>query len=451
MNRFITKTKPQQTNKRDVAQKRPAPVGDENTPTASSDIIQESPNKKAEETSLMAKLHTAIRHGDAQFTFDTLSKNRPFDNAMNKTMTKMEFSPSYSAPGSEFMLLSVDESVVNAFKEGQGLTIRGETTDEAVLCTDDSTFPMKIIESATTVLLLHNSLEAPDSPTLPNFQVEMIDGKCYATGELCPVVDVLNVGRLKDMLREQELRWDWKGREEEEKLKGYRLRDLLDSVQMSVEEVKTALIDLPVVKFPNGKYRYLSHKFRGEMLGLIVEMIDEDSNNDVKLESISFDGLRKHLPENVPDQVIEWFLKSRCEKIPDKNEYRLPEENLIRDLTVVILYGTGKMPLNQFSELLGKILPFGVEVKETVFEGIADISDASFGKVITYLGPEDLPDTVKERMLHLFEYRKLWSMEQLRPYFKDVYKSKVSFDKYVVQNCEYSLSETGEMLYCGVR
>lgn len=99
-------------------------------------------------------------------------------------------------------------------------------------------------------------------------------------------MDVLSIGRLKDMLREQELRWDWKDREEEENLKGYKLRDLLNSVQMSVEEVKIALNDLPVVKFSSGRYRYLSHKYRGEMLGLIVELLDEDSIGDVKLEKV---------------------------------------------------------------------------------------------------------------------------------------------------------------------
>lgn len=400
----------------------------------------------------MEKLQHAIREKDAQFTFDTLSKNRPFDQAMNKTMTKMEFSPDYSDPSSEFMLLSVDESVIGAFSEGQSLTIRGDSTDDAVLCTDNATFPMKIIESATTVLLLHKCLEAPDSPTLPNFQVKTIGGKCFSTGELCPQVDVLSIGRLKDMLREQELRWDWKDREEEENLKGYKLRDLLNSVQMSVEEVKIALNDLPVVKFSSGRYRYLSHKYRGEMLGLIVELLDEDSIGDVKLEKISRASLRSNLPENVPDEVIDWFLNSRCEQNPeDPFTYRLPEINLIRDLTVVILYGTQKMPLQQFRELLHKILPYGVTMNIAQLEGVADISDAPFGKVISYLSPEDLPDTIKERMLYLFEYRKLWSMEQLRPYFKDVYKSKVAFDKYVVQNCDYALSESNEMLYCGVR
>lgn len=203
-------------------------------------------------------------------------------------MTKIEFAPSYSDSSSEFMLLSVDESVVDDFQKGQSLTIRGETTDHAVLCTDTTTYPIKIIESATTVLLMHEILEVPVSPTVPNFEVKLVAGKCYATGELCPAVDVLNIGRLKDMLREQELKWDWKDREEEEKCKGYRLEELMDVVQMSVGELKTALEDLPVIKFPNGKYRYLSHKFRGEMLGLIVEMLDEEEITDVTLEAVSF-------------------------------------------------------------------------------------------------------------------------------------------------------------------
>ncbi|CAP24934.1 Protein CBG04176 [Caenorhabditis briggsae] len=457
MNRFITKTKTP-SNKKETPQKRLQTGTSRNESTNKKNDsecnVQATPDVQTKEESLMSKLQFAIRNNDAQFTFDTLSTNRPFDNAMNKIMTKVEFSSSFSDPTSEFMLLSVDESVVDAFKESQRLTIRGESTDEAVLCTDNATFPIKVIESATTVLLLHNCLDAPDSPTIPNFEFESVDGKCYSTGELCSAVDVLNVGRLKEMLREQELRWDWKDKEEEEELlKGYRMNDMLDSVQMSVGELKTALVDLPIVKFPNGRYRYLSHKFRGEMLGLIAQLLDEDSIEDVRFESISFSGLRAHLPENVPDTVIQWFLQTRCEKIADGSDdrYQLPETNLIRDFAVVLLHEVGSMPLRRFSELLNKILPIGTNVDNAVFEGIADISDASFGKIITYLGPEDLPDTVKERMLHLFEYRRLWTMEQLRPYFKDVYKSKMAFDKYVVLNCEYSLSETNELLYCGVR
>ncbi|CAL2029590.1 unnamed protein product [Caenorhabditis brenneri] len=453
MNRFITRTK--QSNKTD-AQKLPVPtenahqnLNNENVANTA-ELLKEKSSGKLEEPSIMTKLQRAIRDNDAQLTFDMLSRNRPFDNGMNKHMTKLEFSPSYSQSSSEYMLLSVDESVIDAFKEGQSLTIRGDSTDDAILCTEKTTFPMKIIESATTVLLLHNCLGAPDSSTLPEFQVETIDGKCFSCGELCPAIDYLNIGRLKDMLREQELRWDWKDREEEENLKGYRLRELLDSVQMSVGEMKIALADLPVIKFQSGRYRYLSHKFRGEMIGLIVELLDEDS--DVTLESMTFAGLRNFLPDNVPDQVIEWFLKSRCEIVNEATKtYRLPEVNLIRDLTVVILYGNQKMPLQQFNVLLSKILPVGVKVEDGMFEGVADVSDAPFGKVITYLSPEDLPDTVKERMLFLFDYRKLWTMDQLRPYFRDIYKSKVSFDNFVVQNCEYSISDSNVVLYCGLK
>uniref|UniRef100_A0A1I7TKW2 Sister chromatid cohesion protein DCC1 n=1 Tax=Caenorhabditis tropicalis TaxID=1561998 RepID=A0A1I7TKW2_9PELO len=451
MNRFITKSKPQ--SKRENVRPSEIPIQNENSNTDTN--ILTSSTEKLEEPSVMMKLQSAIRNSDAQSVFNMLSKNRPFDNGMHKTMTKLKFSTSYSESSSEYMLLSVDESVVNSLREGQSLSIRGDSSDDAVLCTDEQTFPMKIIESATTILLLHNELGSPDSPLSPNFQVETIDGKCFSSGELCPVVDVLNVGRLKDLLREQELRWDWIDREDDEILKGYKLRDLLNSVQMSVGELKTALADLPVFKFRNGNYRYLSHKYRGEMLGLIVELLDDNTVEDVTLESITFHALRNHFPPNVPDQVIHWFLETRCELTGARNAtgdvYRFPDTNLIRDLTVVILYGTQKMPFDEFKVLLTKILPFGVEMNENVFEGVADISDAPFGKLITYLLPEDLPDTVQDRMLFLFDYRKLWTMEQLRPYFKDLYKSKVSFDKFVVQNCEYSLSDSNVMYYCGLR
>uniref|UniRef100_A0A8R1HK61 Sister chromatid cohesion protein DCC1 n=1 Tax=Caenorhabditis japonica TaxID=281687 RepID=A0A8R1HK61_CAEJA len=457
MNKFITRNKPL-TPKR--PQKRPAISAVENAlqNENSAPILEESIAKKtkkcADEPTIMEKLHTAIREGDARFTFDVLSKNRPFDHSMNKTMTKMEFASEYSATSSssDFMLLSVDESVIDAFHVDQSLTIRGETTDDAVLCTETATFPIKMIESSSSMLLMHRVLEPPESPTEePNFEVKMIDGKCFSTAELCPPLDVLNIGRLKDLLREQELRWDWKDREVEEKVKGYRLEELLDTVQMSRAEVKTALKDLPVVKFPSGKYRFLSHKFRGEMLGRIVEKIDDEA---ISIGELTFTRLRANLPENVPDDVIRWFLNSRCDT-SSEGQFTLPTHNLIRDLAVVILFGTQKMPLQNFRELLFKILPFGVaddaNSLETILEGVADISDAPFGKLISYLAPEDLPDTCKERMLYLFEHRKLWSMENLRPYFGDLYKSKVAFDKYVVQNCDYALSETNEMLYCGVR
>ncbi|CAI2305600.1 unnamed protein product [Caenorhabditis sp. 36 PRJEB53466] len=449
MNKFVTRATP--LTPRRGLQKRPPTTERAGNENVSSAVNVPETDKKADEPTVMEKLHMAIREDDAQFTFDVLSKNRPFDQAMNKTMTKIEFASTYSDNSSEFMLLSVDESVVTAFKEGQSLTIRGDSTDDAVLCTDVATFPIKMMESASTVLLMHDVLDTPDSPTIPNFEVKMVDGKSFSSGELCAAVDVLNIGRLKDMLREQELKWEWKENESEEKRKGYKMEELLDSVQMSVGEVKTALADLPVIKFPNGRFRYLSHKFRGEMLGLIVEMIDEDEIAEVSMESMSFSGLRANLPQNVPDEAIRWFLRSRCRTSSQEGVHSLPQENLLCDLAVVILQGPQKLPLQQFHDLLSKIIPFGVEVNDSVFEGTADIADAPFGKIISYLAPEDLPDTVKERMQSLFEHRKLWSMDQLRPYFVDLFKSKVAFDKFVVQNCDYTVSESNEMFYCGVR
>lgn len=74
MNRFVTRSKPTQPTKR-VA---PAPAsGNEEN------IVAPEPQKTLEEPSVMEKLQHAIREKDAQFTFDILSKNRPFDQAMN--------------------------------------------------------------------------------------------------------------------------------------------------------------------------------------------------------------------------------------------------------------------------------------------------------------------------------------------------------------------------------
>ncbi|CAB3410586.1 unnamed protein product [Caenorhabditis bovis] len=431
----------------------PAPKSNSKEPKeATSNKENASEIEKDDPKSSTEILHEAISEKNAKLAYNILSKNRPFDLAMNKQMTSIVFENGFSSSASEHMLLSVDEAVVSALTAGESITIRGENDDDAVLCTENATFPIKIVESATTYLIMHDVLGPPEknASAEPEFQVRKISGKCYGIGELCPPSDILKLARLKDLLHENEIVWETCTQANEQFL-GYSLNDLLKSVQMSIGEVETALADLPVVKLKKtGKLRYLSHKYRVELLKRLVDGIDDDDQHEISMEKVTKSSLRDYLPPNALDEIIDWFVETRCDQI-DESHFRINEEKLARDIIIGVLYSTRKMSFAQFEDSAKKCLPFGIEIKDSYFAGICDIVDSPSGRLIFYLAPEDLPDETRDRMIYLFNHRRLWTMEQIRPFFNDIFKSKVAFDKYLVQKCDYTISNTNEMLYCGVR
>ncbi|CAI5440004.1 unnamed protein product [Caenorhabditis angaria] len=413
-------------------------------------VIPAQKSKKIDEKSSNEILHEAIFDNEAELVHQILSKNRPFDQNFSKTMTKMRFAPQ----SEEYMLLSCDESVISQFVENQRLTIRGEPNADAVLCTETQSFPLKIVESATTVLLMKEMLKAPveaeNETAAANFEFRKIDAKCYALGEICAKSEILHgISRLKDLLHENEL--EWVVAENSKNGKIYGMSDLLKYVQMSRKEIEIAIEDLPVVKMSNGKYQYLSHKYRGELQSLLVEALD---NDELTMENMNFEKLRQIWPVgNVPNEIIHWFLERKCVKNSGSGEnFTIVEDELIRDLIKIVMYAKNKMGFRHFQEIIEKILPFGMKIQESHFAGLCEFEDTPNGeKSIIYLSPEDLPDAISDRFRHLFTIRKLWQMEELRPYFGDLFKSRVAFDKYLVQHLEYTLDQQNQLFYCGLK
>ncbi|CAD6186076.1 unnamed protein product [Caenorhabditis auriculariae] len=396
-------------------------------------------------------LFKSILEDNAVIVHQILSRNRPFEKEnLKNQMDKISFSEDFSSSSSEFLMFQVDEDVVAKFLANENsLSLRGDDGDDAAICTNEATYPIKMVESGAAMLFLPELLKSPANEDLePCFASKLITGRSFAMGELCAAVDHLNVGKLKDLLREKELLWDWQERETGHVF-GYSMAELLNFVQMSDGEMKTAINDLPVVEL-KGRLRYLSHNYRAEFFGYIIEFCDDDEIPGVSMEKVSFEALREKFESSVPDSVLKWFLKRKCRQIQG-DDYEIITSELVRETAVITLARLHKMPLEQFEQHIKEILPFGVAYNKTMLVGVADVVDTANGQVIVYLSTEDLPDKLVDRMKYLLEHRRLWSMEQLRPYFADLFKDKVAFERFLVQKCEYTLGEKNEFFYCGVR
>lgn len=397
---------------------------------------------------MVETLHDAINENECDQVYEILSKNRPFENVLKKHMSKVIFGDSFAGPASSFILLQVDEKVAQAVESGEeSLSIRGDLADDTVLCTMTATYPIKMIESSTSYLLMNNPISQPDEKDGgegdQEFAVDTIRGKCFAVAELCPPVDILDIGRLKDLLHQSQLMW-----EDDPTImkdKGVTMKELLNKVQMSRGEIEAALADLPVIRYDSKLY-YLSHNYRAELIGTLVDLLDEESE-ELSLENVSEEALRRSFFVG----AIDWILGNLCEPSGSGSGFRIDRRRFVRAMIVTILNSVQKMPLKQFVDVLKKILPDGIEFERSDIDGICDISDTPNGKVVVYLSPEDLPDKIQDRMRYLFEQRRKWSMDALRPFFQDLIKDKVAFDKFVVQNCEYTVSDDNQMYYCGLK
>lgn len=332
-------------------------------------------------------------------------------------------------------LLELDKAVVQALENGERVVIRGDKEDSAVLCTDRCTYDIKEGEVSNTMLLLSdlalgNNLDTTGTPEVDYKEVNTVIHTFY---ELRPCKPRL--ARLRAMLEENQ--YSGQASEEDEDHQGnkYTFQDILDAVQGSEKEVKTALDKMQALVI-DGYWRVLDFDFLVQVMTHLLQLCDE---NDWTHSGIPVEECVGVLQELYPRNVIEHVLKNFSTKMTpqaaddeeedrmhiDIDYYKLDEDKVCRFFAEQILKHARKFNLNQFLSTWEKSVPEGMKTSLFQLEGMALIERESTPEVISYLSVDTLPEDINERFDTLFRTKEKWRLDEISPYIKDLETDKM--------------------------
>ncbi|KAK5969704.1 hypothetical protein GCK32_011291 [Trichostrongylus colubriformis] len=351
-------------------------------------------------------------------------------------------------PLHDYKLVQLPKEILNIMKAGDKLVFRGDRQDEVALCTASSTYLVKEVETSNSLLIL------------PTLKAEMDVGD---TGEkhltIAPIntisqhylelqkIPCVSIHKLRDLLQLNRLPWDWLTNDSSND--SYSMEMLLDHVQMSEGELISALREMPVVEH-NGKLRWLSNDLQDKLLNLIVEAFDDLSMPSINITHLTASNLRAFLPENVTDAVIDWFLEKMCSKT-EEGDYNVNPEPFVRARAAQLLRAVAKLEMTTFEKLLDEMLPVGITMQPSHLLGICVHSENVRGKFISYLSAEDLPENPRARLDVLFSMQKLWTLEEVSPFLRDICSNSKDMEVLMYGMCRSLYREDGTKCFCSLR
>ncbi|EYB87136.1 hypothetical protein Y032_0268g807 [Ancylostoma ceylanicum] len=371
---------------------------------------------------------------------------REDENVMGE-IQQLRFSSKF--PLHDYKLIQVPKDMLKDVLGGEKLVIRGLAEDSPVICTETATFSIKEVETSNSMFLtptLKSSTEVND--TKEKFLSDApINSLCHHYLEL-EKVPCVTPFRLRELLHRNELHWDWPS--EDSQTDTYSREDLLGHVQMSEKEMCDLLVDMPVVEH-NGKLRWLSLELRRKFFTLLIDAFDDDEHPSIQITNLSASSLRGYLPENITDQMIDWFLNSMCTK-SDSDSYNVDPGRFVHEIAAHVLQGPfRRIEMRNFEKTMDTVLPCGIKMEPAHLLGVSVRSEDIRETYISYLSPEDLPEDTRERLRVLFSLQKTWTIDEITPYLKDICADSRAMRVLLINYCYSTDLPSGEKAFCSLR
>ncbi|KAG1709141.1 Sister chromatid cohesion protein DCC1 [Nymphon striatum] len=259
----------------------------------------------------------------------------------------------------DLILLELDQSLLDKLMNDKCIVFRGEKTDEAVLCTKDTTFEVKEAETSNA-LLISPGCKIPDqipnsaerSVTFP--EVLGIHHMYYELRQCKPKLQ-----KIRRLLEEN--LYCGEEYETEDSLK-YNLDAILDYVQGSENEIVEELVNMHAC-YVKGYWRLLDHGYQFRVVNHIMEFIDANFSVGKEIpKSAVLDALEDLEPRSILDQVFGWYADKDYNTNNDSNDFKLNEENICRFFAEVLLRPVDKFVFSEFMEAWKHSVPDGIVI-----------------------------------------------------------------------------------------
>ncbi|XP_037658950.1 sister chromatid cohesion protein DCC1 isoform X2 [Choloepus didactylus] len=287
----------------------------------------------------------------------------------------LAFGPRASgAAAGDFCLLELEPALCQQLEVGHSLVIRGDKDEQAVLCSKDKTYGLKIADTSNMLLFIPG----------------------------CKTPDQLKMEETPNNIIHTE----------------YTTEDLFDQIQASEEEIMTQLQVLNACKI-EGYWRILEFDYELKLLNHVTQLVDSESWSFSK---VPLNICLQELGPLEPEEMIEHCLKCYGKKYIDKGEvyFELSADKICRATAQMLLQNAVKFNLAEFQEVWQQSVPEGMITRLDQLKGLALVDRHSRPEIIFLLKVDDLPEDTQERFNSLFSLREKWTEEDIAPYIQDL-------------------------------
>ncbi|WRT67975.1 uncharacterized protein IL334_004949 [Kwoniella shivajii] len=313
------------------------------------------------------------------------------------------------------------------------LTIKGKPSDDAVLCTPDSTFLLRTVGISNSLLICRTPSADAQTTTPPSATLQVRD-TCHEILECVPVAP--NLERIRTILKDSA----WQGlnsstlgkrKRDSKKIKKW-TRDQLNSViQGSEEELAIGLKERNVIEI-DGKMLLLPPVELKELLSITLSLLVIHNVHPSTPHIAPSAPIISSLDEDheVPSPISNEILKLFGEVVEEDDEMRWKADikRIVREVGNGLLIGAQAKKLDAFEEEwkneVGEGYVDHIDLK--LLEGeyllsppaITSLSFISPSPLISHFPISQLPLQPATRFADLFLTRPKWKPEEIIPFLK---------------------------------
>ncbi|XP_021072740.1 sister chromatid cohesion protein DCC1 [Mus pahari] len=319
----------------------------------------------------------------------------------------------------DFCLLELEPALCQQLEAGDSFVIRGDKDEQAVLCSKDKTYDLKIADTSNMLLFIPgcktpDQLKGEETPT--NIVHTEIFGFSNNYWELRRCRPKLK--KLKRLLMENTYEGPDSQKEEDASRSKYTTEDLLNHIQASEEETMAQLQALNACEV-GGYWRILEFDYEIKLLNHVTQLVDSESWS---LNRVPLTVCLQELGPLEPEEMIEHCLKCYGKRYVDKDEvyFELDADKICRVTAEMLLQNAVKFNLAEFQEVWQQSVPEGMTTRLDQLKGLALVDRNSRPEIIFLLKVDDLPEGTQERFNSLFSLREKWTEEDIAPYIQDL-------------------------------
>ncbi|XP_036904347.1 sister chromatid cohesion protein DCC1 [Sturnira hondurensis] len=330
------------------------------------------------------------------------------------------FSPAASpAAAGDFCLLELDPALCQELEAGRSLVIRGDKDEQAVLCSKDKTYDLKVAGTSNMLLLIPDC-KTPDQLKMEETHCNIFHSEIFGFSnnywELRRCRPKLK--KLKRLLMENTYEGPDSQKEKDSSCSKYTTEDLLDQIQASEEEIMAQLQVLNACEI-GGYWRILEFDYEMKLLNHITQLVDSESWSFAK---VPLNVCLQELGPLEPEEMIEHCLNCYGRRYTEEGEiyFDLSADKICRATAQMLLQNAVKFNLAEFQEVWQQSVPEGMVARLDQLQGLALVDRQSRPEIIFLLKVDDLPEDTQERFNTLFSLREKWTGDDIAPYIQDL-------------------------------
>uniref|UniRef100_A0A452GNC8 Sister chromatid cohesion protein DCC1 n=1 Tax=Gopherus agassizii TaxID=38772 RepID=A0A452GNC8_9SAUR len=333
----------------------------------------------------------------------------------------LRFNPRASA--GECCLLQLEPGLCAELEAGHSLVIRGEKDEQAVLCSKDKTYDMKIADTSNMLLFIpgcktpEQLLADQASCNIIHTQIAGFSNNYWELRKCRP-----KLKKLKKLLMENPYEGPDSEREKALTDSKYTMEDLLDRIQASEEEILHQLQVINACEI-EGYWRVLEFDYEMKLLNHVTQLIDSESWSFSK---VPLSICLQELGPLEPEEMIQHILLSYGMKYTDEDEvyFEMKADKICTATAQMLLQNAVKFNLAEFQEVWQQSVPEGLTTRLDQLKGLALLDRNSRPETIFLLKVEELPEDNQERFNKLFTIREKWTEADIAPYIQDLCAEK---------------------------